>query len=89
MKAERKRQIKKWGHQKNSLRIWAWIWLEEVGEYYQAKLDWMYVDGCYLPEELRNDDAKQHMRDEYIQVLTVIWAFASDWRPWHGLWRTG
>ncbi len=46
IKAERKRQIKKWGRQVHSLRVWFWILMEEVGEYYQAKLKELEAEGA-------------------------------------------
>ena len=99
MRKERQRQIKKWGRQRLSLRVWLWIWLEEVGEYYQAKLE--LRNAClkfarYENESTRPKDVlAAHMvvlwsdrkQKELVQVLTVMWAFLAEWRPWHGLWR--
>jgi len=100
MRAERARQIEKWGRQKLSLRVWAWVWLEEVGEYCEARLELRAAEKELKAQHERLsqyeirvlfgpsvDQWRARAREELVQVLTVVWAFVADYRPWHGLWR--
>lgn len=96
IKVERKRQVEKWGQQKLSLRIWVWVWLEEVGEYYQAKLELRAARaGHFVMYHVANNGRETEIklywereaRKELIQVLAVIVSFFHDYRPWHGIWR--
>ena len=87
IKAERARQRNKWGRQRLSLRVWAWVWLEEVGEYYQAKLE---LRAFVIKWSTWNRDAvkmAENKDKEFIQILAVMVAFVEEYRPWHGIWR--
>lgn len=97
IKTERQRQHAKWGRQRLSLRVWAWVWLEEVGEYCRARLELRAVEKLIREDEtcpgqvfpmLKEVIEWQKNKDKkFIQALTVIWAFFAQWRPWHGIWK--
>ena len=87
IKAERARQDNKWGKQRLSLRVWTWVWLEEVGEYYQAKLELRAFSRNRSAWDKEVARMVRNKDKEFIQILAVMVAFVAQYRPWHGIWK--
>lgn len=69
-KAERLKQLEKWGHQRHDLPVWMSILAEEVGEAAQQVNNLQFDPGGPQTQRLR----KERLRDELLQVAAVALA---------------